>query len=346
MTSHLTKASGVLGLRALAVPELLRAVLGYVGDGMDVVLLLTCKELHNYVRRFRRRVRSVRHLESLMSTFLVTPSLAKWGVDALGMAMSYDTTRLAVKLGYVETLKWLLKRGAEFHRSLACQYAASTGQLAMLQYLRSSLQPPCPWDESTSYSAALNGHLHILRWLRAAQPEPCPWDERVTTTSAQQGNLEIFQFARSAPKPCPWDTDTALYAAANGHRAVLQWARQQTPPCPWCPMSCAYVAKRGDLLLLQWMRRPEDPCAWSALTCAYAAQNGHLEVLQWARAQEPPCRWDRRVTSLAATNGHLEVLQWARSQVPSCPWDVPGILVNRATPPAVREWILAQPNIA
>ena len=35
--------------------------------------------------------------------------------------------------------------------------AAESGQLRMLQWLR-SLSSPCPWDESTCYNAANNCH--------------------------------------------------------------------------------------------------------------------------------------------------------------------------------------------
>ena len=66
-------------------------------------------------------------------------------------------------------------------------YAAESGQLAVLQWLRAQ-DPPCPWDESACWEAASSGELAVLRWLRSQDP-PCPWDQEECFIAAEGGDV-------------------------------------------------------------------------------------------------------------------------------------------------------------
>lgn len=52
--------------------------------------------------------------------------------------------------------------------------AARGGHVEKVESLRTMMDPPCPWDETTVAEAVEQEHLHVLQWLRAQEP-PCPW---------------------------------------------------------------------------------------------------------------------------------------------------------------------------
>jgi hypothetical protein len=72
--------------------------------------------------------------------------------------------------GHVNVMQWLREQYPSCQLPSTCTEAARGGHLNMLQWLRSQ-DPPAPWNESTSCSAAnaaaRGGYLHILQWMRA-----------------------------------------------------------------------------------------------------------------------------------------------------------------------------------
>jgi hypothetical protein len=60
--------------------------------------------------------------------------------------------------------------------------------------------PPCPWDEQACNFAAHSGNLEMLQWLRAQDP-PCPWDARTCTAATREGHLEMLQWMRAQDPP-------------------------------------------------------------------------------------------------------------------------------------------------
>src|SRR5207302_593118 len=73
---------------------------------------------------------------------------------------------------------------------LPCAWAASNGNLKMLQWLR---EKGCPWDASTCSYAAQGGHLEVLQWAR---DQGCPWDASICAYAANAGHLEILRLLR------------------------------------------------------------------------------------------------------------------------------------------------------
>lgn len=75
----------------------------------------------------------------------------------------------------------------------ACSYAARTGNLDLLFWLRNNVG--CQWDDSTCDAAALGGHLETLIWLR---------------TKHLKSNGSISRYDSSLQRPyilsddCPW----------------------------------------------------------------------------------------------------------------------------------------------
>ena len=71
--------------------------------------------------------------------------------------------------------------------AVACAFAAASGQLNGLMWLRDK---GAPWDEQTCAEAASGGHLEILKFCRASG---CPWDGE-TAAAAGAGHLEVLKF--------------------------------------------------------------------------------------------------------------------------------------------------------
>ena len=75
---------------------------------------------------------------------------------------------------------------------MACRFAASYGNLEVLQWVRAE---GCPWVAETCQVAAQDGHLETLRWARA---NGCPWTAWTRDMAAaglgytdDLGNLEV-----------------------------------------------------------------------------------------------------------------------------------------------------------
>ena len=64
---------------------------------------------------------------------------------------------------------------------MACRFAASYGNLEVLQWVRAE---GCPWDAETCQVAARkDGHLETLRWARE---NGCEWDAEIRDWAAAE----------------------------------------------------------------------------------------------------------------------------------------------------------------
>jgi hypothetical protein len=57
-----------------------------------------------------------------------------------------------------------------------CAYAAKSGHLDILQWLRSQ-NPKCPWDVTVCNIANKTRNREILQWLKSQTYSPCPLNE-------------------------------------------------------------------------------------------------------------------------------------------------------------------------
>jgi hypothetical protein len=141
--------------------------------------------------------------------------------------------------------------------------AALSGSMDVLRWLRKKNDPPCPWSESTFYSAAAEGgHLHVLKWLREENDLLVRGMNLLVLILLKGGHLHVMKWLREEnDPPCPWDDWTCAYAAERGHLHVLKWLREENnPPCPWDPWICVSdAAKGGHLHVLKWLREENDP---------------------------------------------------------------------------------------
>ena len=168
-TAHHEPQTLVL-VRVVEKREVLSQVLAFVGEGTEIASMLVCKDVCKFVRLLRgwqeeKKEEEEKKNENMMeekivcgmsvsrvSRFVSSVGLMEWGADVLGMPMTKRTTELAVRGGHVCTLAWLLSRDVVLERQCwsewddetsklrfhgACCWAAETGHLSVLQYLRS-----------------------------------------------------------------------------------------------------------------------------------------------------------------------------------------------------------------
>lgn len=86
--------------------------------------------------------------------------LIKWAVEYAKYPVSTDTFSMAAEFDNREVIQYLKERGYQWDAS-TCNSAAKMGNLFLLQWLRQR-EDPCPWDESTTLTAAQYGHLHVF----------------------------------------------------------------------------------------------------------------------------------------------------------------------------------------
>ena len=196
--------------------------------------------------------------------------------DSLYANFEWGTMECAAEHGHKRIIEWGLANRL-YAGPNVCAYAAMSGRLDMLRWLRVK---GCPWDESTCSLAARSGHLEVLCW---AHDNGCPWNAETCSSAAFGGHLGIIRWARD--NGCPWDEMTCLGAAEGGHYEILRWARDNG--CPWDERTCASLASAGDLETLKWAR--DHGCPWDKWTCRNAVQGEHYEVLRWARDHGCPC---------------------------------------------------------
>ena len=212
----------------------------------------------------------------------------------------------AAKAGDLQFLQARAHQLEEFQRKQISLYAASAGQLEVLQWLH--LQGVAPSCE-TCKKAAAGGHLVVLQW---AQEQGCDWDSSTCAAAARGGHLEVLQYAHQ--NGCEWGPWTGKAAAERGHLAVLQYTRQNG--CAWDSGTCEAAAGGGHLEVLQFAR--QSGCEWGAHVCSAAAAHGNLSILKWLR--EHGCPWNSCTSLEAAMYNRLEMLKWSRQQQAPCPW--------------------------
>ena len=110
----------------------------------------------------------------VMSDILLPGSvvLAKWALaegcpreDGIGFGMVH----YAASFGHLELVKWLCGEGGFAMDKVVMEDAARSGNLEILQWLRSK---GCAWDRWTCLNAVSKGHVEVLRWARE---NGCPW---------------------------------------------------------------------------------------------------------------------------------------------------------------------------
>ncbi|KAG5178057.1 hypothetical protein JKP88DRAFT_330616 [Tribonema minus] len=106
-------------------------------------------------------------------------------------------------------IEWAVRNGLD--PELAQNSCIRYGNLEGLRRLRSLFDLPLVEDHS--WLAAGGGHLELVWWLWA-RANGCPWNESTTQSAAAGGHLEVLQWA--CANGCFWDEWLCSVAAAHG----------------------------------------------------------------------------------------------------------------------------------
>lgn len=188
----------------------------------------------------------------------------------LWSAAAVDNIRTAIKHGRLDALVWLdsltrfmgsvdLVFGPVYCKAIklteaTCAYAAETGQLAILQWMRqrhadwdkasarkwATIKPrsePVPWNSFTCSAAAKNGHLHVLQWAISAG---CLYNSYVCQTALRGKHYHIVRWMHRRDCRCQMSEDwlkSAGKAAGQSESAKHDWDTPQTLCAPAKPSS-------------------------------------------------------------------------------------------------------------
>ena len=75
----------------------------------------------------------------------------------------------AAQYGHMVLAQWLIQEQGFAMDERVIQWAASSGNLELVKWLRGE---GCPWNRWTCHWAVRDGHVEVLRWARA---NGCPW---------------------------------------------------------------------------------------------------------------------------------------------------------------------------
>jgi hypothetical protein len=168
-----------------------------------------------------------------------------------GCTLFAELCDTAARYGQLSTLRWLHEQGCDWDRQPVCDYAAESGSVPLMRYLkdkqgavfdaytmrsaagkgRSSVcrylrSVHCPWDVEACNSAAASDHMSTLRSLIA---RGCPWSSLpVCTAAARAGDTELLAYVHAHVTVTADQLSEALNAAgAHGQLAAAQWLKQR-----------------------------------------------------------------------------------------------------------------------
>jgi hypothetical protein len=137
-----------------------------------------------------------------------------WLCTERGCQLPHDASFYAAKSGSVPMLQWMRARGVDFSTNTTLS-AVKAGQLQAMQYLRSVR---CPWNRFLYGAAAEAGNVEMLQWL---EEHHCPWDSTALRDTAAFTKQALEVAAKTAGG---WEQCEA--AAAAGISA-MHWLYQQ-----------------------------------------------------------------------------------------------------------------------
>lgn len=167
----------------------------------------------------------------------------------------------ACQHGQLAMLSWFQSHG--YADIAACRYAAGSGNIGLLAWLR-GCDPPWPWGAEV-YAAAAD-EPRALHWLLTQDPPcPCHYDHGHPCEWAWLGSLarlgDIAMIGR-LNLPVHIMPQLCIVAAQTRNLALLKWLVQQQPPCPLTPKVCWIAANdawRQEAGMLRFLLQENSP---------------------------------------------------------------------------------------
>ena len=189
------------------------------------------------------------------------------------------SAKRAAYFGHIDILEWLHGQDDFAWTGAECSYAASTGQLEALKWLRAHGQP---WG-GTLFSAIEGCHLPIIVW---AHENGCPLS---LGYKAQGADVVIWH-------------DPTFSAVHNDRPDIVAYLLRHD-----CFLSAMLGHLVTDLEVIQLMREKGHP--WCSCTCPQAAEEGNLELFKWILGEGLPIPISNCVQG-AQEGGHTELAEW------------------------------------
>ncbi|TYZ58061.1 hypothetical protein PybrP1_001292 [[Pythium] brassicae (nom. inval.)] len=222
-------------------------------------------------------------------------------------ATPYAAMATAAELGNLRLLQWLTTRHPRaVWLPQVMDAAASTGQLAVLEWLQSDPRSrfgPSGWAFTL---AAAGGHLESVRWLIERHPtfHVVPFQ---VVEAAKKGYAELTRYLFEQPRLGLSAKDGVKHAAAHGDLELVQWFVARSAES-LDDSAIVDAASGGHLEVIQWLHA-HLPHGYTGWAMPNAARGGHLDVLQWLFANRADSGAGYAMNS-AASAGQLHVVQW------------------------------------
>ncbi|CCO16468.1 predicted protein [Bathycoccus prasinos] len=152
--------------------------------------------------------------------------LLKWAREEKKCEWNGKTINAAAGQGNLEMIKYCVANECPIDK-IACAYAAESGNLEILKYLREEVE--APWGWRTAILAAENGHLHILEYLVERKYDQ--YDEGACEGAATFGHLDCLKYLHETAK-APWSYLAVHNAHYNKHPECLQYLLDNNCPLP------------------------------------------------------------------------------------------------------------------
>jgi hypothetical protein len=225
----------------------------------------------------------------------------------LGMAPSSMLIMAVAQSGRLSVLQQLLSEQQCPQLPGLSQYAARSGSISMLNWLRT--QSWCVFDYSTCAGAVFGRQLAALQHLRT---EGCSWDEeQMHRVAASSGSIEIVEWLRQQGG-IRFDAAAAMASAAGaGQTAMCEHLR--SIGCDWNSKACSTAAVHGHLETLRWLR--EHGCPWDVSEWFIdIARYGRMKILDFIVEQGEVLDAELMTAALncAGASGELQTAQWFR----------------------------------
>ena len=162
--------------------------------------------------------------------------LLKWAREEKKCEWDEGTINRAAEQGNLEMVKYCFANECPID-ALACAFAAKSGHLECLKYLREEAK--APWDFLTATWAAKNGHLHILEYLVERKFDK--YSEFACTRAAKYGHLDCLKYLRETAK-APWNSGAVYHAHKNNHPDCVQYLLDNN-----CPLPSNWRYEHGEL---------------------------------------------------------------------------------------------------
>jgi hypothetical protein len=167
----------------------------------------------------------------------------------------------------IETLAVLHECGMQFSDTVV-RAAALSGRLDVLQHLL--IERQCPTPYRLSDYAARSGSISMLKWLRAETSFGSACSE-----AAKGGHLEALMYLRN--EGCVWVPQfISDDAASSGSIEVVEWLRQQQR-IEFGASALNAAAREGQTAMCNHLRSICIGCDWGADTCEQATTGGYLD---------------------------------------------------------------------